>query len=80
MRARLAKLSICGCGFPLLDESVQLGTVYEVEPGIHEHMGLICGGCGTVLRDLPAIYVHERGNSMAGFLPAEVFDIDEGAQ
>jgi len=44
----LQRLSICDCGFAVLDESIRLGTEYQIEPS-SRRSGFFyrCGGCGT---------------------------------
>lgn len=73
MKTKLAKLSVCPCGFPLLDESIPLGTEYEIEPTRRIKVTLYCGGCHAG-HNLEAVFVNARGNSHGGYLPAEVFE------
>jgi hypothetical protein len=43
----MRRLSICTCGFPVLDDSVPVGTVYLVDPRtIRSGYRYRCGGCG----------------------------------
>lgn len=74
MKAKFVKHSICQCGFPVLDESVPLGTVYEVDPSDEQRLVFICGGCGKWLRVM-SIWVNSRAGSCAGFLPKEIFEL-----
>lgn len=80
-RARLKQLSICECGFPLLNESILLGAEYEVFPFQRGMLNLLCGGCGEVIRDIPCVGVNSILNPSQEprLLPAAVFDIDEGS-
>lgn len=79
MKAKLAKLSVCPCGFPLLNESIHLGQEYEIEPKRTGPMTLICGGCKTVIQ-LTCVFVHSRETPFrlgaGGFLPLEVFQTE----
>ena len=78
-QAKFAKYSVCTCGFPILSESVPLGAIYIVDPSRRETLSLKCGGCGTEIPNLLWIYVYSRAGGRPGFLPAEIFEIDEGA-
>jgi hypothetical protein len=77
--ARLVKLSICECGFPILNEDIQLGAQYFVDPDrvtpSHSTSGyrIICGGCGKE-HQITAIYAYPRGESHGGMLPIEIFN------
>ncbi len=57
VRVTLQRLSICPCGFPLLDESIPLGTEYEIDLGTlaGDRFNLMCGGCGAKHRDVPSV-------------------------
>jgi hypothetical protein len=47
-RIKLANLSICPCGYPMLDDSITLGSEYEVDlDSIRGGFEYICGGCGS---------------------------------
>jgi hypothetical protein len=46
VKHRLAKRSACTCGFPLFDESIQLGTIYTINLADRCTAMLTCGGCG----------------------------------
>jgi hypothetical protein len=74
IRVRLAKLSICQCGFPLLDESIKLGTEYEVDQAKQaKKFIVICGGCHRQnLAD--SVWVEARGTSRGGWLSVGVFE------
>jgi hypothetical protein len=80
MIALYAKRSICECGFPVLADDIPIGAVYEVDPKMSCSLNLMCGGCGMVLRNLPSVWVERRGSSQAGYLPAAIFEIDEGME
>jgi hypothetical protein len=71
-KVKLAKLSVCECGFPLLHENIPLGTDYDIEPVLTEIVTFICGGCKKS-KQIEAVYVYARGTSEGGFLPREVF-------
>jgi hypothetical protein len=79
--ARLIKLSICECGFPLLNENIPLGAKYFVDTDLitpsHPKTGyrIICGGCGKE-NPITAIYVYPRGESHGGMLPIDIFNLN----
>ncbi len=89
MKAKFVKPSICSCGYPSLNESVPIGTIYEVNPEKWEYIVWICGGCKKQKHEVKVIWVHERviGErvsmagvrvkevSAAGYLPEEIFQI-----
>jgi len=77
MKWRVAKLGLCPCGFPVLDESVPLGTEYEVTAASILPFTLICGGCGREHK-IHAIWAESRypGNR-PGYLPVDLFDKGE---
>ena len=76
--AKFVKYSICECGFPILSEDVPLGTVYVVHPDERECGRFRCGGCGKIIEAIPCIVAESRAGGRPGFLPAEIFEIDEG--
>ena len=81
-RGRLAvlkKLSICACGHPLLKEHIPLGAQYTAFPEIEGTMNIICGGCGSFLRNLRAIGFtsHVKPDRGPQLLPLEAFEFVE---
>jgi hypothetical protein len=79
MDAKFVRRGVCECGFPLLREDVPIGTLYVVHPADRAMMDLICGGCGKINRCIPSIFVEARADRSAGYLPASIFEIDEGS-
>jgi hypothetical protein len=79
VNAKFAKRSICPCGFPVLADEIPLGTMYVVRSGISARLSFSCGGCHQI-HDVSCVYVEARGKSKGGYLPAEIFDIDEGLE
>jgi len=75
VKARVAKLSICPCGFPVLAEHIKLGEVYEVLPTKKEKVTFFCGGCQQQYPGTLAIFVAAKGASGAGYLPEAIFEI-----
>ena len=52
----LRRLSICPCGFPVLNEKIQLGTVYEVDPTVKQGgFSYFCGGCKAVQENVVCV-------------------------
>lgn len=78
-RVRLAKLSVCDCGFPAFDgaEGVNLGDLYSVDVRTTKSVTWTCGGCHKQL-SLPGIWAARRG--VAGYLPVELFDLGDSEQ
>jgi len=74
IKVKLTRLSVCPCGFPLLKESIPLGTEYFVDPDNLLPMTFICGGCHKEIRVI-GIYVHTRQGSEGGYLPIRAFDL-----
>lgn len=74
-KARLVRLSICPCGFPLLHDSIPLGTEYQVNPDDRTFIDFRCGGCeswSTV--DAMMVLSHSHPQRW-GYLPADAFEI-----
>jgi hypothetical protein len=80
VKAVYARRAVCPCGFSLLADEIPLGTEYEVRPGHTATLSLYCGGCKKVTDTLPCIFVETRGASRGGYLPAAIFEIDEGGK
>jgi len=72
MKVTLTNLSICPCGFPLLDETIQIGQEYDIDPNHRITATLTCGGCHQK-HTLIAVWVESRAGGRAGYLPEEVF-------
>lgn len=74
MKVKFAKYSICICGFPMLDDSVPIGTEYDIDPDNKRPITFICGGCGKWIESVQCVYVHTRGKSHGGYLPEQIFE------
>ena len=74
MKVKFVRYSVCECGFPVLKESIPLGTEYEVDPKRLEPCYLICGGCRRRIKII-GIWVEHSDKGQAGFLPREIFDL-----
>jgi len=72
-KVKLKKLSICPCGFSVLDDSIPIGTEYTVHTDVTDTFTFICGGCGKKHRII-GILVEPRGLGKAGFLPKDIFE------
>jgi hypothetical protein len=76
LNKKLARLSLCSCGFPTLKLDIPLGQIYQVPrynlSGVEDK--LICGGCGntTIVHSIIAIRDGHKG-----WLPMELFDWDK---
>lgn len=79
MTAILSKLSVCSCGFPTLDDKIQLGTEYQVEPSRQVPIIFRCGGCGKV-QNMMAVWVISRTGAPrewgGGLLPLGLFSLE----
>lgn len=73
-KARLAKLSICACGFPVLTEDIPLGQEYAVDLDLRDTFTWVCGGCGTA-QQVVGVFVSSRGSKRGGYLPQEIFEL-----
>lgn len=68
----LKRTSICKCGYPLVEDYVDIGTQYYVVPSSQGPGFLICGGCG-LKQSITMILVRRRGVNGAGYVPLEMF-------
>ena len=80
VKTTLVKLSICECGFSVLDDSIKIGTVYTIYPiTMRDQCTLICGGCGKVHKYVSVVdasqKLHPERPPMP--LPLEIFDFQE---
>lgn len=75
IKTKLAKLSLCACGFTVLNEGIPLGTDYVVDLSLWTQSTMTCGGCG---KDIPVlcVMVEGRNGGPRGFLPHEIFDLE----
>lgn len=73
---KLARLSLCACGYPALKIDIPLGQEYHVPRfnfiGVKDTW--TCGGCGKEIV-VHSIMVIRDGNK--GWIPQELFDWDE---
>ena len=78
VHTRLAALSICPCGAPVLRDEIALGAEYVVYPqSIQRGFIYRCGGCGKVQHDVPVILASSVLNPTAEPkpLPLALFDL-----
>ena len=80
MKATYVRYSICICGYPILSDDVPIGTVFEVDENRTAPFTVICGGCGKHNSGLTGIWVHQRGDSHAGYLPLGIFELEKGKE
>ena len=81
-KVKLSKLSICHCGFTLLNDCIKKGQVFTVYPAVSDGeriMGYVCGGCGCFLKIQGAIFCDSVLNpeNPPSLLPLELFDFSE---
>lgn len=75
---KVVKTSICDCGYPTLDESIEIGTKYTIYPEtLRPSLVYGCGGCGKIQFKLLGVY----GDSILDpdgrpeLFPADLFDL-----
>jgi len=69
------RYSICECGFPILNDGIPLGRVYEVdEESVRGGVNMRCGGCGNVLMNLSVIDAREEPSGRFAPLPLAIFE------
>lgn len=71
---KLARLTICQCGFPVLCDHIKIGHEYVVWPDVQDSFDYTCGGCG-IKQKVIGIYVEGNGGP-GGFLPVGIFDLE----
>jgi hypothetical protein len=71
----LKRLSICPCGFTVLNESIPLGKKYVVDESTIRREGFdyFCGGCKTWMHDILVVDAEQTGNMQMAPLPYELF-------
>jgi hypothetical protein len=75
VRATLEQLSVCSCGFPILNEEIPRGTEYFLDTTQKLDMHIICGGCGK-MQPIRCVFVHPRTeDGYPGFLPESIFEV-----
>lgn len=70
MKALVKNLSICPCGFPVLNDNIKIGHEYVIHPDTIMEGNLVCGGCGKT----HPINLIKVGDPILGFMPLEVFN------
>ena len=76
-KVKLAKLSVCACGFTLLKDSIALGTEYTIYPTTKRRgYSIGCGGCGTINGPFIVVDANQitRPDLAPEPLPAEIFE------
>jgi hypothetical protein len=76
MKQQLKRLSICKCGFPVLNESIGLDTIYDIDPdSIRSGYIYRCGGCSTVQYNVSVINANQilNPNLASAPVPYELF-------
>jgi hypothetical protein len=76
VKAKLVKLSICDCGYNMLNDEIPLGKMYTAFPQTRRwDFTFGCGNCGKT-RTVEALLVDQR-SGLPGWLPCELFELDE---
>lgn len=76
-RFPLAHLSICACGYGVLDDAIQLGTKYTLDLSSFKLGTYRCGRCGTK-QQVQIVLASQQLNPDRPFayLPAKLFDLE----
>lgn len=70
----LKRLDICDCGYGVLDDSIGVGTVYEVEPNsVKDGFFYKCGQCGREQHNVRVIYAKGQLSPCWQMLPYDLF-------
>lgn len=80
MKAIYAHRDICDCGHGVMDDSIPLGTVYEIDPPATCRLNYVCGGCGVTQWNIECFFVLPRprsGQKRGGYLPAAIFEVPQ---
>jgi hypothetical protein len=79
--ASVVRLTICKCGFPVLNESIGLGQEYIVDiETIRKGYQYFCGGCKTMLNDITVISASQTKREGFAALPYDLFFVDDDLQ
>ena len=82
MKAIFVRYSMCICGYPMMKDSIPIGTVYEVNENRTAPFTWRCGGCHKI-QTVTGIWVLPREGqpeSSAGLLPLEIFELEKGKE
>lgn len=71
----LVRLSLCPCGFHVLHDDIQLGTVYSVDmDDIRDGFKMRCGGCGDLITiSMVMVGKNKKTGGHGGLLPIGIF-------
>jgi hypothetical protein len=73
---KLAAVSICPCGEPMLHDNIALGTEYRVyTETIRRGFVYVCGKCGEFQHDVAVIEADNRNGIGRAPLPLALFDL-----
>lgn len=72
----LARLSVCDCGYSVLDDAIQVGAKYTVDLGSFSLGTYKCGKCGT-RQEVQIILASQQLNPdrPMAYLPAWLFNL-----
>ena len=80
VQVKLVKTSICDCGYTVLYEHIQPGTMYTIYPvTIRDKWVYKCGKCGKVQKNITIVDANQILNPdrAPAPLPLELFDYRE---
>jgi len=71
---RLAKLSICPCGYSVLKDHIGIGTPYMIDDStIRSGFRYRCGRCGLVQLNVKVVNAYDEGLNRMSPLPYSLF-------
>jgi hypothetical protein len=75
IQAIYSRRSMCACGYPVLEDSVKLGTQYFAFDLPGRAGWMICGGCGLKLDTHLILVRRADGGKLGtpGIMPREIF-------
>ncbi len=69
-KRKLQRLTFCACGLPTLNESIKLGTVYEIDTmTIRGGYKFYCGGCKTWYPNIVVVQASQILHPDRGMMP-----------
>jgi len=73
IKTTLKRLSICDCGFLVLNDEITLGTEYYINPDKKDSFLFVCGGCRKT-HHVTGVWVEPRiEGGRPGYLPEDIF-------
>jgi len=75
VKVKLAKLSVCSCGYSFLKEEICIGTEYTIWPRATRVLQYKCGGCNMITQKLNGVLASHYKEPLRApnYLPVELF-------